>query len=179
MRKLAATLFMLASLSVGFVAATSAPAAAEENLYDGTSSVWAFRGEFQYNVKAYPSISQSFMFYPNSYVEFDAVNGQYWQIEGPRYNKTTDSDDSNGRLLLGFGGGTRSMESFTVKFYAPDGSEIATAKDPKLNCVYSFPRNGQQYDRVKVRIESRSPQNFDAKFFVWSPVNPVMAKPIE
>ena len=42
---------------------------------------------------------------------------------------------------------------------------------------YSFPRE-RQHDKVRVRIESRGVQNLDAKFIVWDPVNPVVAKPI-
>lgn len=175
MRKFTATLFLLATLSLGCLAVGAAPAMAEESLK--TVNVVTEFGPYSYSLYEYPSYNTSFFFYPESYVEFDSINGKFWRIEAPKFNLHNQSSKP-GDVLLGTNRTYDTIEDFTVVFYAPDGTVLGTQYNARVGESYSFPRKGD-FDRVRVRIESRAVQNIDAKFIVWEPVNPVVAKPLE
>lgn len=174
MRKFTATLFLLATLSLGCLAVGAAPAMADESMK--TVNLVTEFGPYTYSVYEYPSYNTSFFFYEKSYVEFDVVNGTSWRIEAPKA-MVHKEPAAPGETLLGTGRTYNSVENLDVYFYAPDGTLLATRKNARLSDNYSFPRE-RKYDKVRVRIESRGVQNLDAKFIVWDPVNPVVAKPI-
>ncbi len=175
MRKFTATLFLLATLSLGTLAVTSVPAMAEENL--GKVNYVTDLGFYTYTVTQYPSRANNFFFFPNSYVEFKAQNGKYWMLESSKFNMSMVTNRSNVGQILGKAGTAR-LENFDVYFYAPDGSKIGGFKDARINSPFSIPRNGEDFEYVTVRIENHSAQNIDARFVVWSPIEPVMATPI-
>ncbi|MGM9998256.1 MAG: hypothetical protein ACI38Q_02490 [Candidatus Bruticola sp.] len=174
MRKFTATLFLLATLSLGCLAVGAAPAMADESMK--TVNVVTEFGPYTYSLYEYPSYNTSFFFYQDSYVEFDVVNGTSWRIESPK-DKIHKEAAPPSESLLGTGRTYNSLENFDVYFYAPDGTLLACRKNARLSDNYSFPSD-RSHDKVRVRIESRATQNLDAKFIVWEPVNPVVAKPL-
>ncbi len=178
MRKFTATLFLLATLSLGTLAVTAVPAMAEEDM--GQVNYQTDLGPFSYNVAQYPSHSTNFFFYPNSYVEFSVKNGKYWMLETSRFNMSMSTGRKCYSDLLGIAARDSSrLENFVVKFYTPDGVEIGSYKDARVNNPWSVPRDGENYENIKVRIENHSSQNIDARFIVWDPIDPVMAQPID
>lgn len=178
MRKSTATLFLLATLSLGCLAVGAAPAMAEENVKN--VNVVTEYGPYSYNLYEYPSYNTSFFFYNNSYVEFESVNGKFWSIQAPKFNLHKQLPNAF-QSLMGFGRTYDSYEDFDVIFYAPDGKVIGKQTNARVSDSYSFPRDarGEEYENIRVRIESRGKQNIDAKFIVWEPVNPVVAQPIK
>ena len=102
MRKFTATLFLLATLSLGTLAVTAVPAMAEEDI--GQVNYQTDLGPFTYTVFEYPSHSTNFFFYPKSYVEFNAKNGKYWMLETSKFNMSMATNHSSAKdLLCGFG----------------------------------------------------------------------------
>lgn len=173
MNKFSAKLFLLATLSLGCLA-IGTPAMAEK-----TVNVVTEYGPYVYNINEYPSYNTSYFFFENSYIEAEIANGKFWMIETPRFNLyNTHTKECSSDALFGSGRLHDSFEYFDVKFYAPDGTLLGTKNNAKVCETYSIPRCGEKYDKIRVRIESRSVRNVDAKLLVWSPVNPVIAKPI-
>ncbi len=175
MRKFTATLFLLATLSLGCLAVGAAPAVADESLK--TVDVVTEYGPYSYNLYEYPSYNNGFLFYKNSYVEFDSVQGKFWRIDAPRFNVHIQSAPPVD-VLLGTARTYDTVDDFKVIFYAPDGTVLFTQDNARPDTPYSFPVTGEKYDKVRVRIECRAVQNVDAKFIVWEPVNPVVAEPL-
>ncbi|MBQ7529203.1 hypothetical protein IJT10_04805 [bacterium] len=173
MNKFSAKLFLLATLSLGCLA-VGTPAMAEKTVNVNTDN-----GPYVYSVYQYPSYNTSFFFYQNSYVEFDVKNGKFWMIEAPKFNLSNDRTSSRPNLWNFGGNPYHSVDDFTVTFYSPEGKVIGSRSNAKSGDTYSFPRCGENYDKVRVRIESRADRNIDAKFIIWEAVNPVMAKPLE
>ena len=171
MRKFTATLCLLATLTIGGAALT-APAMASDV---SESSVVSDSGNYDYKIHLYPSYNNSFFFFPDSYVEFDTVNGKYWSIRGERYNINVLSGKSSGLM----GGKVKTINKFNVHFYGEDGEEIGFIEEANLNRVYSFPRDGKDHEKIKIRMECYGGDNMDVKFHVWDPVEPVIAKPID
>ena len=118
MRKFTATLFLLATLSLGTLAVTAVPAMAEEDM--GQVNYQTDIGPFSYNVAQYPSHSTNFFFYPNSYVEFSAKNGKYWMIERSHFNMSGVTNRKCYSDLLGIASNASNrLDNFVVKFYTP------------------------------------------------------------
>ena len=175
MRRLNVALFLLAALALGCLAFGAMPAAAEDDL--GTVSQITEWGPFRYKVYQYPSRVTSFFFYPKSYVTFDIQNGKFWMIESPRFNMAVQAGNG-AKVLMGFSESYSPVENFTLYFYTPDMKLLGKVQDPKANHVFSLPRDGNNYDHLVVRMESHSDQNWDVKFLVWDPVEPVIAEPM-
>lgn len=176
MRKFTATLFLLATLSLGCLAVGAVPAMAEENV--GNVSVMTEYGPYSFKMFQYPSRETGFLFFQNSFVEFEAVHGSYWMIEMPYYGIHTQMRAFGATLL---GGGSREIspiDNFTVAFYSPEHKLVGKLSNVRPDKQYSFPRFTENYDKLYVRIESRAIQNVNAKFMVWEPVDPVVAKPL-
>ncbi|MEW6281202.1 MAG: hypothetical protein AB1758_21505, partial [Candidatus Eremiobacterota bacterium] len=151
------------------------PARAEDDL--GTISKISEWGPYRYKVYQYPSRTTSFFFYPKSYVTFDVRNGKYWMIESVRFDYQPMDNVGWGRLFsLGYR--YRTPENLRVYFYTPDMKVLGEVEDPRCNRVYSIPRDGNDYERIVVKIESHSAWNWDLKMLVWDPVDPVIAEPI-
>lgn len=152
------------------------PAAAEDDL--GTRSDITEQGPYRYKLYQYPSHVTSFFFYPKSYVTFDAVNGKYWEIESPRMRYEIIP-----RLglydVFPMGHGYRALrpEKLSVYFYTPDMKLLGAFPEARANIRYSIPRDGNDYERIVVKIESDAEVNWDLKMRVWDPVDPVMAEP--
>lgn len=175
MRRLNVALVLLAALTLGVLAFGASPAAAEDDL--GTVNQITEWGPFRYKVYQYPSRVSSFFFYPESYVTFDIRNGKYWMIESPRFTMEIEQNNSVNNVI-GIPEPYQRLENFTVRFYTPDMQLLGEVENPKPNRVLSLPRDGNNYDHIVVRLESHSPQNWDVKFLVWDPVEPVIAEPI-
>lgn len=168
-------LFLLAAVALGVLTFGAMPAAAEDDL--GTVNQVSEWGPFRYKVYQYPSRVSSFFFYPESYVTFDARNGKYWMIESPKFNFTIEGPDSV-QTILGLADPLTTPEKFTIYFYTPDMKLLGSLDNPRANRTYSVPRDGNNYDHIVVKIESHSKQNWDVKFLIWDPVEPVIAEPI-
>lgn len=178
MRKFTATLFLLATLSLGCLAFGAAPVLADENV--GTFTVMSEHGPFTYSLYMYPATDGNFFFYPGSYVQFNSRNGKYWMIEAPRFNTSLQTSASGGRDLMGIRSRTHdAIENFNVTFHSPDGKLLGRLNDVDVNTPLSFPRDGKDYEYVVVRMESHSAQNFDVRFVVWEPVGATIAEPIK
>lgn len=179
MRKFMAKLFLLATLSLGMAVVAVPAIAGGEDL--GQYSLQTDNGPFTYNVISYPSRTGNLFFYPNSYIELDVKNAKYWALETSRLNMSLANNSNVCReLLLGdTSNASHRLENFTVKFYNPEGKEIGSFRNVAGNIVNSFPRDGENYETVRVRIESHSAQNVDMRFNVWDPVDPIIAKPID
>ena len=175
MRRLNVAIFLLAALTLGCLAFCAAPAVAEDDL--GTVDQITEWGPFRYKVYQYPSRVSSFFFYPKSYVTFDIHNGKFWMIESPRFNVGM-SRQSGAKEILGFPEPYDNLEDFTISIYTPDMKLLGQMKEPKTNRTLSIPRDGNNYDHLVVRIECNSNQNWDVKFVVWDPVEPVIAEPM-
>ncbi len=172
MRNFTATLCLLATLTIGGAALTSAPAMASDV---SDASVISTSGIYDYKMHFYPSANTSFFFFPKSYVEFDSVNGKYWSIQGERYNINIITGKSTGLM----GSKEQTLDKFNVYFYGENGEEIGFIERANLNRAYSFPRDGKEHEKIKIRVECYGADNMDVKFVVWDPVDPVIAKPIE
>jgi len=175
MRRLNVAILLLAALTLGCLAFGSRPAAAEDNL--GTVNQITEWGPFRYEVYQYPSRVSSFFFYPKSYVTFDVHNGKYWMIESPRFNLTMVRADEM-KNLLGFYEPYQKLENFTLSFYTPDMKLLGRVVNPQTNRTFSIPRDGNNYEHLVVRLESNANTNWDVKFVVWEPVDPVIAEPM-
>lgn len=168
----------LAAAALAFGLWGSQPAAAEDDR--GVNSVVTENGTYSYRVFQYPSRVAGFFFYPQSYVTFDAVNGKYWEVESARaefwnnFPRTGLSDvipwtDERDALH---------PEHISVSFYTPDMRLLGSWDDIHMNRRYSVPRDGNDYERIVVKMESRAKENFDVKMKIWDPVDPVIAEPI-
>lgn len=175
MRRFNVALFLLAALALGCLAFGAMPAAAEDDL--GTVNQITEWGPFRYKVYQYPSRVSSFFFYPESYVTFDIRNGKYWMIESPRFTlEVTPRNEM--KNIIGMPEPYERIENFTIFFYTPDMKLLGRMEDPKANHVFSLPRDGNNYEHLVVRMECHGDQNWDVKFLVWDPVEPVIAEPI-
>lgn len=165
-----------AALVIGLCGAL--PAAAEDDR--GVESTVYENGSYSYRKFQYPSKVANFFMYPKSYVTFDAVNGKYWSVESTRaeyelnYVRTGIADVFpflDGRYAL-------TPERMRVSFYTPDMRLLGSFNQIHTNRRYSIPRDGNDYERIIVKVESHGKENFDVKVSVWDPVDPVIAEPI-
>lgn len=168
----------LAAAALAFGLLGSQPAAAEDDR--GVAAVVNGQGTYNYRVFQYPSRVAGFFMYPQSYVTFDAANGKYWEIESNRaefwnnYPRTGVADVipmTDGRHAL-------RPERLSVSFYTPDMRLLGSMDDIRVNRRYSIPRDGNDYERIVVKIESESKENFDVKMRIWDPIDAVIAEPI-
>jgi len=65
-----------------------------------------------------------------------------------------------------------------LSFYTPDMKLLGRVANPQTNRAFSIPRDGNNYDHLVARLESNANANWDVKFVVWDPVDPVIAEPM-
>lgn len=157
----------------------SQPAAAEDDR--GVSSLVNRYGSESYRVFDYPSRVASFFLYPHSYVTFDASNGKYWLLESHRTTFYENNFPRTGWDDIFGGADERDAlypEHISVSFYTPDMRLLGSWDKVRANRRYSIPRDGNNYERLVVKIECEAPDNWDVKFRIWDPVDAVVAEPI-
>jgi hypothetical protein len=170
---LACLLLVLLVLGVGFLA--PGPASAEDDL--GVVSSVTELGPYRYHKYVYPSKVTAFFMYPQSYVTFDIRNGKYWMLE-TTYNFFRPAPRNEWRALLTFGHEFFTPEMLDVTFFTPDMKELGHVNRANINRIYSVPRDGNDYETIVVRMVCRAQDNWDVKFYLWDPVDPVIAEPI-
>ena len=156
----------------------SQPAAAEDDR--GVRSTVSEHGSASYRVFQYPSKVSNFFMYPQSYVTFDATNGQYWSVESVRDKYEANFVRTGWADVLPMLDGRNALhpERLTVSFYTPDMKLLGTRTKIRIDHKYSVPRDGNDYERIIVKIESEARENFGIKMRVWDPVDSVIAEPI-
>lgn len=166
-----------AALVVGLWGAQ--PAAAESDR--GTASVVTGYGEYQYRVFQYPSQTAGFFLYPQSYVTFDAANGKYWELESTRaefWNHHSRSGAADVFPNMTSQGRALRPENISVSFYSPDMRLIGSYDNVKMNRRYSVPRDGNNYERIVIKMTCKARENFDVKMMVWDPIDAVIGEPL-
>ncbi|HIB64845.1 MAG TPA: hypothetical protein EYO33_06995 [Phycisphaerales bacterium] len=156
----------------------SQPAAAEEDRGVVTSNTE--HGTYSYRLFQYPSKTSNFFMYPQSYVTFDAANGKYWAIESSRIEYELDHLRTGVADVLPMLDNHTTMipERLRVSFYTPDMKLLGTQERVRVDHKYSIPQDGNDYERLIVKIECEAKDNFDIKMMVWDPVDAVKAEPI-
>ena len=172
------SLLPLAAAALAFGLWGSQPAAAEDDR--GVASVVNGQGSYSYRVFQYPSRVAGFFMYPQSYVTFDAANGKYWEVESNRAEYMNNYPRTGWADILPYTDPRNSLkqEMITISFYTPDMRLLKTWENIRMNRRYSLPRDGNDYERIVVKMESRAKDNFDLKMRIWDPVDAVMAEPI-
>lgn len=165
-----------AALAIGLLC--SQPVSAEDDR--GVASVVNGQGSYSYRVFQYPSRVAGFFMYPQSYVTFDSVNGKYWEIESNKAEFWNNYPRSGLADLVPFTDKRTALhqEQISISFYTPDMRLLGKWDKVRMNRRYSVPRDGNNYERIVVKIESRAKENFDIKLRVWDPIDPVIAEPI-
>lgn len=165
-----------AALAIGLWG--SQPAAAEQDR--GVASVVNGHGTYGYRVFEYPSRVAGFFFYPQSYVTFDASNGKYWQLESNRAEFWNEHPRTGLADVFPFTDKRDSLrlEHISVSFYTPDMRLLGHQEDARMNRRYTLPRDGNDYERIVVKLECKAKDNYDIKMRIWDPIDPVMAEPI-
>lgn len=169
-----ASLMLLSALMTGLLVGAQ-PARAEDDL--GTVNKITEWGPYRYKLYEYPSRTTSFFVYPESYVTFDIHNAKYWMVESARFDYSPTSYDG-WETLFGMGYRTLRPEKLHIYFYTPDMKLLGELHNFRCGVSYSIPRDGNDYERIVVKIECDSDQNWDLKMLVWDPVDPVIAEPI-
>lgn len=156
----------------------SQPAAAEDDR--GVVSTVTENGSYSYRKFQYPSKVSDFFMYPQSYVTFDAANGKYWSVESTRAEYELNYLRSGWQDVFPMTDHRYALtpERLNVSFYTPDMRLLGTYKKCRVSHRYSIPRDGNDYERIIVKIESVAKENFDIKMTVWDPVDAVIAEPI-
>ena len=156
----------------------SQPAAAEEDR--GVVSTVTEHGSYSYRLFQYPSKVSNFFMYPNSYVTFDAAFGKYWSIESVRDHYELNYIRSGLADLLPMIDKRYALypERLRVSFYTPDMKLLGTENRVRIDHQYSIPQDGNEYERIIVKIECEAKENFDIKMMVWDPIDEVKAEPI-
>ena len=156
----------------------SQPAAAEDDR--GVESVVTERGSNSYRVFQYPSKVTNFLMYPQSYVTFDAAYGNYWSVESLRDKYEANFVRTGWADVLPMLDQRYALhpERLTVSFYTPDMKLLGSRSKIRVDRKYSMPRDGNDYERIIVKIESEAKENFDIKMNVWDPVDSIIAEPI-
>lgn len=163
--------------ALGLFCLGPSPATAEEEL--GVTTKITDWGPLRYRAFQYPSRSTGFMFYPNSYVTFDVVNGKYWMIESNRMDYEMHHISGWTHLFpFAFSPKAIRPEQIDVTFYTPDMRELAHFDKIRAFHLISIPRDGNDYERIVCRMECHGEQNWDIKMRVWDAIDPVMAEPI-
>lgn len=172
------SLLPLAAAALAFGLWGSQPAAAEDDR--GVASVVNGQGSYSYRVFQYPSRVAGFFFYPQSYVTFDAANGKYWEIDSNRAEFWNNYPRTGLADVIPFTDDRRALhpEMLSVSFYTPDMKLLGSWENVRMNRRYSVPRDGNDYERIVVKIESESKENFDVKMRIWDPIDAVIAEPI-
>ena len=172
------SLLPLAAAALAFGLWGSQPAAAEDDR--GVASVVNGQGSYSYRVFQYPSRVAGFFMYPQSYVTFDAANGKYWEVESNRAEYMNNYPRTGWADIIPYTDPRNSLkqEMITISFYTPDMRLLKTWENIRMNRRYSLPRDGNDYERIVVKMESRAKDNFDLKMRIWDPVDAVMAEPI-
>lgn len=172
------SLLPLAAAALAFGLWGSQPAAAEDDR--GTAAVVTGNGSYNYRVFQYPSRVAGFFMYPQSYVTFDVANGKYWEIESTRAEFWNNYPRTGLADVIPFTDTRTALhpEFITVSFYTPDMRYLGGMENVRMNRRYSVPRDGNNYERIVVKLESRAKENFDVKMRIWDPIDAVIAEPI-
>ena len=154
------------------------PAAAEDDR--GVVSTIDEYGSNSYRHYQYPSKVTNFFMYPKTYVTFDAVNGKYWSVNSIRDKYELNYVRQGTADVFPFLDGRYALtpERLRVSFYTPDLRLLGSFNKIRVNHKYSVPRDGNDYERIIVKIECDAKENFDIKMSVWDPVDAVIAEPI-
>ena len=172
------SLLPLAAAALAFGLWGSQPAAAEDDR--GIASVVNGQGSYSYRVFQYPSRVAGFFLYPQSYVTFDASNGKYWEVESNRAEFWNNHPRSGLSDVFPMTDPRNALkqEAITVSFYTPDMRLLGREENIRMNRRYSIPRDGNDYERIVVKMECRAKSNWDVKMRIWDPVDAVIAEPI-
>ena len=154
------------------------PAAAEDDR--GVVSTIHGNGSYSFRHFQYPSKTGEFVMYPKSYVTFDAVNGQYWSVDAARAEYELNYVRTGFQDVFPFLDGRYALtpERLRVSFYTPDMRLLGSFNKIRANRKYSIPRDGNDYERIIVKMETDAKESFDVKMNVWNPVDAVIAEPI-
>ena len=173
-----ATLAVAATMAFGVFCLGLSPAKAESDLgsHKKTNMWW---GSNSYKIFQYPSKTNSFFFYPHSFVTFDVMNGKYWMYEHGRAEYEVADQNSIEHVVpqLRKYPQALNVEKMTVTFYTPDMKVLAVYRNAKMAHIYSIPRDGNDYERIICKMEFAGANNQDMKLRVWDAVDPVMAEP--
>lgn len=173
------SLALASVIAIGLLGGGSGPAKGEEDL--GTITRTTEFGPYRYKIYNYPSKTNAFLMYPQSYVTFDMVNGNFWQIESPRWFYDDQLMGSSG---LTFVAGSyyplaQRPDKLAVTFYTPDMKQLGRYDGPvRAEHYLPVPRDGNDYERIICKIECESEWHWDIKMRVWDSVDPVMAEPM-
>jgi len=156
----------------------SQPAAAEDDR--GVVSTISENGSYSFRVFQYPSKVANFFMYPKSYVTFDASNGKYWSVECDRAEYELNYVRSGLSDVLPMMDNRYALypERLRVSFYTPDMKLLGTQNRVRHSRKYSVPHDGNDYERIIVKIECDAKENFSVKMKVWDPIDEVKAEPI-
>lgn len=167
---------MAAALVIGLWG--SQPAAAEEDR--GVVSSVTEHGSYSYRLFQYPSKRSNFFMYPKSYVTFDAANGKFWAIDSTRIEYELGQNRSGIADVIPQIDNHATMipERLRVSFYTPDMKLLGVQDRVRVDHKYSIPQDGNDYERLIVKIECEAKDNIDIKMMVWDPVDAVKAEPI-
>lgn len=170
------TLGAAAALVVGLWG--SQPAAAEEDR--GIRSTIFEADSYSYRLFQYPSSTTEFFMYPKGYVSFDAVNGKQWKINSDRSRYQLNHVRTGAHDVFPFLGGTNALypEGLSVSFYTPDMRLLKSYERVRMDREYSVPHDGNDYERLIVKIESKGKENFDIRMSIWDPIDSVNAEPV-
>lgn len=154
------------------------PAAAEDDR--GVVSTVYKNGSYSFRHYQYPSKVTDFFMYPKTYVTFDAVNGEYWSIDSTRAEHYLNYTRSGWADLLPMTDERLALypERLKVYFYTPDMRLLGSFNKVRPNRRYSIPRDGNDYDRIIVKITSDTKENYNIKMSVWDSIDSVMAEPM-
>jgi hypothetical protein len=168
----------LAVAALAFGLWGSQPAAAEDDR--GVAAVVNGTGTYNYRIFDYPSRVAGFFLYPQSYVTFDVANGKYFEIESNRAEFWNNFPRTGLADVFPWTDKRNALhpEMITVSFYTPDMRLLGSTENIRMNRRYSVPRDGNNYERIVVKLESAGKENWDVKMRIWDPVDPVIAEPI-
>lgn len=167
-----------ATMALGLFCIGPSPAAAEDLIQNTqVSNDW---GSFRYKLFQYPGRNNGFFMMPKSYVTFDVVNGKFWQIEHPRaeYEIKPGGNPEHVFPPIAQVQSPIRYERLSVTFFTPDMKSLGHFDQARIRHTYSVPRDGNDYERLIVRIESDCEDNIDIKMRVWDAVDAVMSEPI-
>ena len=174
-----ATVAVMATMAVGVFCLGQSPASAEADLgiHKKTYLWW---GSNSYKVYQYPSKTNSFFFYPHTFVTFDVVNGKYWMMEHGRLEYELAKDNTVQEVFPGFKDWPNALnpELLTVSYFTPDMKTLGSFKNVRVGHTYSVPHDGNDYERLICKIEFNGKTNMDMKLRLWDPVDPVIAEPM-
>lgn len=167
-----------AAMGLGLICLAPAVAGAEEQVTGRqVKTEW---GTYRYRTFTYPSSTTGFYMMPKSYVTFDVVNGKYWMMEHPRaeYEVKRNANPEHVFPPLVIRESPLVEEHYAVSFFTPDMKFLGGYDEVRPHRWYDIPRDGNDYERIIVRLETDGDRPSDCKLQVYDPVDPVMSEPL-